>query len=74
MHFQDPKLHYVTNIGSQNIPIEEKTLVIVYGTDFVNTNYLSFCCDRREIAKVNILNFLTNIYFITLSVFISKHQ
>ncbi|GAB6020072.1 phospholipase c beta [Chamberlinius hualienensis] len=48
---KDPKLQYYMNIGSQDTPLEEKTVTIVYGPDFVNVSFLNFCCDRKETAK-----------------------
>lgn len=48
---KDPKLQYYMNIGSQDTTLEDKTVTIVYGPDFVNVSFLNFCCDRKETAK-----------------------
>jgi hypothetical protein len=39
-------------IGPQDVPIEDKTVTIVYGTDMVNTELVNFVCASRELAAV----------------------
>ncbi|CAM1328411.1 PLCB2 (predicted) [Pycnogonum litorale] len=34
-------------MGAQDIPLEDKTLTVVFGPDFVNINYINFCCNNR---------------------------
>ncbi|PBC29897.1 1-phosphatidylinositol-4,5-bisphosphate phosphodiesterase classes I and II [Apis cerana cerana] len=46
----DPKLRYLVTMGSQD-SLEEKTVTICYGSDFVNMNFINFCTTRAEVAK-----------------------
>lgn len=39
-------------MGSQDT-LEEKTVTVCYGGDFVNVTFVSFCCTRKEIAQVS---------------------
>lgn len=48
---KDPKLRQLVTMGSQDT-LEEKTVTIVSGPDFVNLNFLNFCCTKKETAKV----------------------
>ncbi|RWS31154.1 1-phosphatidylinositol 4:5-bisphosphate phosphodiesterase classes I and II-like protein [Leptotrombidium deliense] len=41
------KLRDSVNIGPPDIPLEEKTLTFVYGSDFVNVNFINFCCTKK---------------------------
>lgn len=47
---KDPKLRYLVTMGSQD-SLEEKTVTICYGSDFVNMNFINFCTTRAEVAK-----------------------
>lgn len=47
---KDPKLKYLVTMGSQD-SLEEKTVTICYGSDFVNMNFINFCTTRAEVAK-----------------------
>ncbi|RLU22284.1 hypothetical protein DMN91_004562 [Ooceraea biroi] len=47
---KDAKLKSLVTMGSQD-SLEEKTLTICYGSDFVNMNFLHFCTMRSEIAQ-----------------------
>lgn len=47
-------------MGSQDT-LEEKTLTICYGNDFVNITFINFSCTRKEIAQVT-SNFHLYIY------------
>lgn len=40
----------LVNIGSQD-SLEDKTLTVCYGSDFVNMNFINFCATRAEIAQ-----------------------
>lgn len=55
---QDGKLKESINIGPQDIQLEDKTLTIVYGTDFVNVNFINFCTYSKEIAQVSLFGLL----------------
>ncbi|XP_026315816.1 1-phosphatidylinositol 4,5-bisphosphate phosphodiesterase classes I and II-like [Hyposmocoma kahamanoa] len=48
---KDPKIRNVVLIGSQG-SLEEKTVTICYGADFVNVTFINFCCTRKEIAQL----------------------
>ncbi|NP_001165392.1 phospholipase C beta 1 [Bombyx mori] len=48
---KDPKIRNVVLIGSQG-SLEEKTVTVCHGTDFVNVNFINFCCTRKEIAQL----------------------
>ncbi|RVE52618.1 hypothetical protein evm_002737 [Chilo suppressalis] len=48
---KDPKIRNVVLIGSQG-SLEEKTVSVCYGADFVNVTFVNFCCTRKEIAQV----------------------
>ncbi|XP_076239602.1 phospholipase C at 21C isoform X1 [Calliopsis andreniformis] len=47
---KDPKLKSLVTMGSQDT-LEEKTVTICYGSDFVNMNFINFCTKRAEIAQ-----------------------
>lgn len=47
---QDPKLKSCVTMGSQD-SLEDKTVTICYGSDFVNTTFINFCTTRAEIAR-----------------------
>lgn len=49
---QDPKIRNLVLIGSQG-SLEEKTVTVCYGADFVNVTFINFCCTRKEIAQVS---------------------
>lgn len=50
---QDPKLRQLVNIGSSADSLEEKTVTLVFGTDYVNLTFINFCCTKKEVAKVS---------------------
>lgn len=50
---QDPKLRQLVNLGSSVDMLEEKTVSMVFGTDFVNLTFINFCCTKKELAKVS---------------------
>ncbi len=33
--------------------LEEKTVTVCYGSDFVNVNFINFSCTRKEVAQVS---------------------
>ena len=52
---QDAKLRQIVTLGSQDT-LEEKTVTICYGCDFVNMTFVNFCCTKKEIAQVSLGN------------------
>ncbi|XP_058826403.1 1-phosphatidylinositol 4,5-bisphosphate phosphodiesterase classes I and II isoform X2 [Topomyia yanbarensis] len=48
---RDIKLRQIVTMGSQDT-LEEKTVTVCYGADFVNVSFMNFCCTRKEIAKL----------------------
>ncbi|XP_012221667.1 1-phosphatidylinositol 4,5-bisphosphate phosphodiesterase classes I and II isoform X2 [Linepithema humile] len=47
---KDSKLKSLVTMGSQD-SLEDKTITICYGSDFVNMNFINFCTTRAEIAQ-----------------------
>ncbi|XP_066601294.1 1-phosphatidylinositol 4,5-bisphosphate phosphodiesterase classes I and II [Prorops nasuta] len=47
---KDPKIKSYVTMGSQ-VSLEDKTVTICYGSDFVNMNFINFCTTRAEIAQ-----------------------
>lgn len=50
---QEGKLRDSCMIGPMDIPLEDKTVTIVYGTDMVNVDVVNFVCATRELATVS---------------------
>ncbi|CAK1549427.1 unnamed protein product [Leptosia nina] len=48
---KDPKIRNVVLIGSQG-SLEDKTVTVCHGADFVNVTFVNFCCTRKEIAQL----------------------
>ncbi|XP_062547910.1 1-phosphatidylinositol 4,5-bisphosphate phosphodiesterase classes I and II isoform X1 [Armigeres subalbatus] len=48
---RDMKLRQLVTMGSQDT-LEEKTVTVCHGADFVNVNFINFCCTRKDIAKL----------------------
>ncbi|XP_063376629.1 1-phosphatidylinositol 4,5-bisphosphate phosphodiesterase classes I and II [Cydia fagiglandana] len=48
---KDQKIRNVVLFGSQG-SLEEKTVTVCYGADFVNVTFINFCCTRKEIAQM----------------------
>jgi len=48
---QDNKLRQIVTLGPQDT-LEEKTVTVCHGSDFVNMTFVNFCCTRRDIAQV----------------------
>ena len=61
---QDPKLRQIVTMGSQDT-LEEKTITLCCGSDFVNLTFINFCCTKKEIAQVCTVTTLLffNFYF-----------
>ncbi|XP_033226489.1 1-phosphatidylinositol 4,5-bisphosphate phosphodiesterase classes I and II isoform X2 [Belonocnema kinseyi] len=47
---KDSKIKGFVSMGSQEL-LEDKTVTICYGSDFVNMTFLNFCSTRAEIAR-----------------------
>ncbi|XP_055712184.1 1-phosphatidylinositol 4,5-bisphosphate phosphodiesterase classes I and II isoform X1 [Phlebotomus papatasi] len=47
---RDTKLRQIVTMGSQDT-LEEKTVSVCYGADFVNVTFINFCCTRKDIAQ-----------------------
>uniref|UniRef100_A0A1B0CAK1 PLC-beta PH domain-containing protein n=1 Tax=Lutzomyia longipalpis TaxID=7200 RepID=A0A1B0CAK1_LUTLO len=47
---RDTKLRQIVTMGSQDT-LEEKTVSVCYGADFVNMSFINFCCTRKDIAQ-----------------------
>jgi len=45
---KDPKIRELVSLGPGML--EDKTVTIVYGTDYVNLNYVNFCTNKAEVA------------------------
>ncbi|XP_044748447.1 1-phosphatidylinositol 4,5-bisphosphate phosphodiesterase classes I and II isoform X2 [Coccinella septempunctata] len=70
---KDPKLRQIVAMGIQDT-LEEKTVTVCCANDFVNINFINFCCTKKEIARLwtdslmslaynlNQINGTTNIY------------
>ncbi|XP_043950274.1 1-phosphatidylinositol 4,5-bisphosphate phosphodiesterase classes I and II isoform X3 [Drosophila biarmipes] len=48
---KDNKLRQIVTLGPQDT-LEEKTVTVCHGSDFVNMTFVNFCCTRREIAQL----------------------
>ncbi|ENN82841.1 hypothetical protein YQE_00790, partial [Dendroctonus ponderosae] len=48
---QDAKLRPIVTMGSQDT-LEEKTVTVVTAHDFVNVNFINFCCTKKDIAQL----------------------
>ena len=47
-------MRQIVTMGSVDT-LEQKTVTVCHGTDFVNVNFVNFCCTRRDIAQVSLL-------------------
>lgn len=54
---KDPKLRDQVSMGASGDLLEDKTLTVSYGPDFVNVSFLNFCTTKKDIAKVMTLHF-----------------
>jgi len=60
---KDPKLRQIVTMGSQDT-LEEKTITVCCGSDFVNLSFINFCCTKKEIAQVSWYDLCDNSAFI----------
>ena len=49
---KDSKMRDQISMGASSDSIEDKTLTVAYGPDFVNVSFHNFCTTKKEIAKV----------------------
>ena len=47
---KDPKLREMLSLGPGDL--EDKTVTVVYSTDFVSVNFVNFCTRKTDVAKV----------------------
>lgn len=45
-------MRQIVTLGSQDT-LEEKTVTVCYGSDFVTVSFINFCATKKEIAQVN---------------------
>lgn len=45
-------MRQIVTLGSQDT-LEEKTVTVCFGADFVNVSFINFCATRKEIAQVS---------------------
>lgn len=48
---KDSKVKNLVMIGAQG-PLEDKTVTVCHGADFVNVTFVNFCCAKKEIAQM----------------------
>ncbi|KAH8241853.1 hypothetical protein KR026_007569 [Drosophila bipectinata] len=48
---KENKLRQIVTLGPQDT-LEEKTVTVCHGSDFVNMTFVNFCCTRKEIAQL----------------------
>ena len=60
---KDPKLRQIVTMGLQDT-LEEKTVTVCWGSDFVNISFINFCCTKKEIAQVSWCGLSDNRAFI----------
>ena len=41
------------HIGEPSSSVEDKTVTVVYGTEFINTSYVNFVSISKDTAKVS---------------------
>lgn len=52
-HVQDAKLSALCDMGSKDVPLEDKTLTVVYGSEIVSLNFTNFCGTSEKVAQVS---------------------
>ena len=50
---RDGRLRQLVTMGAVEEALEEKTVTVVFGTDFVNVQFLNFVCGGGETARVS---------------------
>lgn len=48
---KDPKMRDQVTMGASQDSLEDKTLTVSYGPDFVNISFFNFCTSKKETAK-----------------------
>lgn len=64
---KDSKMREQVNMGSQDL-LEDKTITVAYGPDFVNVSFLNFATSKKDTAKVMMKHILSTQLCITVSV------
>ena len=49
---KDSKMRDQVTMGASQDSLEDKTLTVSYGPDFVNISFFNFCTSKKETAKV----------------------
>ncbi len=49
---KDAKMRDLVNMGVSKESLEDKTLTVAHGPDFVNVSFENFCSSKKKIAKV----------------------
>ncbi|XP_014251862.1 1-phosphatidylinositol 4,5-bisphosphate phosphodiesterase classes I and II isoform X2 [Cimex lectularius] len=49
---KDPKLRLNVTMGSSQDLLEDKTVTLCHGSDFVNLTFINFCCTKKETAQL----------------------
>jgi len=49
---KDPKMRDQVTMGASQDSLEDKTLTVCHGPDFVNVSFFNFCSAKKETAKV----------------------
>ena len=49
---KDPKMRDQVTLGASQDSLEDKTLTVCHGPDFVNVSFFNFCSAKKETAKV----------------------
>lgn len=49
---KEGKLRDSVSMGAPDVPLEEKTVTVLYGPDLVNVSAISFCGTSREVAQL----------------------
>ncbi|XP_030855161.1 1-phosphatidylinositol 4,5-bisphosphate phosphodiesterase beta-1 isoform X4 [Strongylocentrotus purpuratus] len=48
---KDAKLSVLCDMGSKDVPLEDKTLTVVYGSEIVSLNFTNFCGTSEKVAQ-----------------------
>ena len=50
---KEQKMRDQVTMGATQDSLEDKTLTVAYGPDFVNVSFLNFCTSKKDMAKVH---------------------
>ncbi|XP_054759160.2 1-phosphatidylinositol 4,5-bisphosphate phosphodiesterase beta-1-like isoform X12 [Lytechinus pictus] len=48
---KDAKLSTLCDMGSKDVPLEDKTITVVYGSDIVSLSFINFCGTSAKVAQ-----------------------